>query len=472
MTTVSPLRLVEAGDERGRLAEVAAQTHDPRRSARAAWSRVSAANVPSVEPSSTKIASQGCTERLERGAQLVVEQCDAPLLVVHRDDDGDHGQRYIRRARDSLPLMVDLISLEEALALVLEQRQTARARSPCRWRPRRGRVIAEDARSRRRPAALCELGDGRLRGSRRATPRGGCRSSRASPPACPRRARSRPARRWASRRAASCRTAPMPSSPSSTLSRMTTVSRSSRLSARATTFALEVATSLRARSSCAQGTRLGPAQIGALAAAGLVEVSCARRPRVAVLATGTELRRPGEPLGPGEVYEANGVMLAAALASAGADVETASDRCRRRGGAPARARARARGRRARHVGRRLGRPARSRARGCWPSSASRRSSGAWPSSRASRSRSACAASTLVFGLPGNPVSSLVGAELFVRPALLALQGAATPGPCLERGVWPRRSGATRQRDEFVRARISSVGDRGRARADRRVRSRT
>src|SRR5262249_8499460 len=37
-------------------------------------------------------------------------------------------------------------------------------------------------------------------------------------------------------------------------------------------------------------------------------------------------------------------------------------------------------------------------------------------------------STLVFGLPGNPVSVLVGFELFVRPALLALQGAADPGP--------------------------------------------
>ena len=72
----------------------------------------------------------------------------------------------------------------------------------------------------------------------------------------------------------------------------------------------------------AQGSRLGPAQIGALAAAGLVEVSAARRPRVVVLATGTELRRPGEPLGPGEVYEANGVLLATAFASAGADVET------------------------------------------------------------------------------------------------------------------------------------------------------
>src|SRR4029077_11150324 len=36
--------------------------------------------------------------------------------------------------------------------------------------------------------------------------------------------------------------------------------------------------------------------------------------------------------------------------------------------------------------------------------------------------------TLVFGLPGNPVSSLVCFELFVRPAVLALQGTLDPGP--------------------------------------------
>src|SRR5690242_4805122 len=53
----------------------------------------------------------------------------------------------------------------------------------------------------------------------------------------------------------------------------------------------------------AAGTRLGAGQLGALAAAGLDRVRCARRPRVAVLTTGTELRRPGEALGPGEVYE-------------------------------------------------------------------------------------------------------------------------------------------------------------------------
>src|SRR5262249_45539082 len=58
----------------------------------------------------------------------------------------------------------------------------------------------------------------------------------------------------------------------------------------------------------ARGARLHPAQIGALAAAGVAEVVCGRRPRVAILATGTELRRPGEQLEPGQVYEANGVL--------------------------------------------------------------------------------------------------------------------------------------------------------------------
>src|SRR5829696_895834 len=66
------------------------------------------------------------------------------------------------------------------------------------------------------------------------------------------------------------------------------------------------------------GVVLGPAQVGALAAAGIAAVSCGAQPRAAVLATGTELRRPGEPLG---LDEANGLILAAQLASAGALVE-------------------------------------------------------------------------------------------------------------------------------------------------------
>ena len=59
--------------------------------------------------------------------------------------------------------------------------------------------------------------------------------------------------------------------------------------------------------------------------------------------------------------------------------------------------------------------------------------------------------TLVFGLPGNPVSSLVGCELFVRPALLALQGAAEPGPVYEPGRLGKATRRNPRRDELLRA---------------------
>ena len=61
------------------------------------------------------------------------------------------------------------------------------------------------------------------------------------------------------------------------------------------------------------GTLLTPSRIAALAAAGVAEPRCAALPRIAIVTTGTELRPPGEPLGDGEIYESNGVMLAALL---------------------------------------------------------------------------------------------------------------------------------------------------------------
>ena len=62
---------------------------------------------------------------------------------------------------------------------------------------------------------------------------------------------------------------------------------------------------------------------------------------------------------------------------------------------------------------------------------------------------------LVFGLPGNPVSSLVACELFVRPALRALQGAADPGPFFLPGRLARALRCDAARDQLVRARCSS-----------------
>jgi molybdopterin molybdotransferase len=206
------------------------------------------------------------------------------------------------------------------------------------------------------------------------------------------------------------------------------------------------------------GARLHAAQIGALAAAGLDGVVVARRPTVAVLATGTELRRPGETLGPGEVYEANGVLLATALASAGADVDTL----------PAVADDESSHRAALERGLAADVLVTSGGVSVGPHDLVRRILAElgveevfWGVAVKPGKPLAFGVrgSTLVFGLPGNPVSSLVGAEVFVRPALLALQGATVPGPVFSEG---RLAAAVRRnphRDEFLRA-IAVASEKG------------
>lgn len=70
----------------------------------------------------------------------------------------------------------------------------------------------------------------------------------------------------------------------------------------------------------APGDAVGPALVGLLAGAGVAAVAVHRRPRVAVLATGDEVRAAGEPLGPAGLPDANGPGLRALAAAAGAEV--------------------------------------------------------------------------------------------------------------------------------------------------------
>jgi molybdopterin molybdotransferase len=205
------------------------------------------------------------------------------------------------------------------------------------------------------------------------------------------------------------------------------------------------------------GSVLGPAELGVAASIGRPAVRCARRPRMALLVTGDELTRPGEGLRPGAIYSSNRYALAAQVRRTGAELvhaESVPDAAAGTRNALARALDRAdvvivsggvsvgphdhvkralRGLEVQElfwgVKLRPGKPT-------------------WFGLREG---------TLVYGLPGNPVSAMVTFQLFVRPALAALQGAdpsATRGEAvLDRAV-PRNP----RRDEAVRVRLRPDSD--------------
>jgi molybdopterin molybdotransferase len=202
----------------------------------------------------------------------------------------------------------------------------------------------------------------------------------------------------------------------------------------------------------AAGAGLHPALLAAMAAAGVERVRVMQRPRVSALATGSELVTAGRPLEPGQIYESNVTAIAAQATRAGADVTVAGivpdDRARTEaafgealegsdvvvssGGVsvgphdhvkPALL--------ALGVEEVFWQVAHKPGKPLW--------FGVAPGG------------ALVFGLPGNPVSSLVCFELFVREALDAMQGVARRPRPVARLAEPVRRLASR--DHAIRCRL-------------------
>ena len=205
------------------------------------------------------------------------------------------------------------------------------------------------------------------------------------------------------------------------------------------------------------GATVGAAELAVLAAVGQAQVDVARRPRVAVLATGDELVEPGEPLRPGQIRNSNTRALRAQALAAGAEVvgaERVPDGFEPTCDALARA--------LEHAdvvcvsgGVSVGphdhvKPAlaalgaeeifwRVRLKPGKPTWFGRRGD------------------ALVFGLPGNPVSAMVTFHLFARPALRALQG-ADPGETRVEAVLDSEVPRNESRDEVLRCRLTARDD--------------
>ncbi len=203
----------------------------------------------------------------------------------------------------------------------------------------------------------------------------------------------------------------------------------------------------------ARGALLGPVDVGLLATLGVTCVAVFRRPRVAVLATGDEVYEPGAPRPPGAVRDSNRYALMAAAREAGC--ETISLGIARDDYATQRE---------------------AILRGLERADVLLTSGGVSMGTRdlikpilaeigtvhfgrigfkpGKPTTFATAGGKLIFGLPGYPVSSLVSFEVFVRPALRALQGDARPERAVVRARLSAPISPPHDRPEYQRVILS------------------
>ena len=205
-----------------------------------------------------------------------------------------------------------------------------------------------------------------------------------------------------------------------------------------------------------KGRLIGPAEIGMLAAVGRASIRAARRPILAVIATGDEIVEPGEKPGPGQIRNANGYTLSALAAQAGACAAylgiARDDRTSLR-----RAFAKAEGADILVLsgGVSVGDYDLVReeliAWGVRPAFWQVRIKPGKPTFFGTRGK------RLVFGLPGNPTSAMVTFHLFVRPAIDRMLGRAEAGPRRGRAVLGRAIVLKPGRTQFLRAVLDAAG---------------
>jgi molybdopterin molybdotransferase len=195
------------------------------------------------------------------------------------------------------------------------------------------------------------------------------------------------------------------------------------------------------------GTLCGPAELGVLASMNMPWPRVVRRPRIAIAGTGDELTDAGAPLKPGEIRDSNGPALGGAVHRAGGELVT---RLRVGDDLDATVSVLAAGMRdvdvlittggvsvgphdhVRSALRRLG--------------VGEVFAGVTMKPGGPTTFAVGEDGTLVFALPGNPVSALVGFRLFVVPALDAMLGRATvihPVTAIADEQLPGASGRTR-----------------------------
>ena len=204
------------------------------------------------------------------------------------------------------------------------------------------------------------------------------------------------------------------------------------------------------------GTRLRPAEIGLCAALGYASVLVYPCPQVAIVGTGNELVEPGQALQPGQIYNSNAYALAAQVAEAGGIVvqqlhardtpealRAAFDACigadvlLTSGGVSVgdhdHVKAVFAERGTVDFWRTAIRPGKPIAFGRW-------------------------GHTVFFGLPGNPVSSMITFELFARPALRKMLGYAAIRRPVVQARLTEDATHTPGRQSFLRAVVTRNGN--------------